>query len=143
MDLLEKLGGAVHCHSQSGVGLSRWRASERTAIGSAKRPDHAGRILCRANSGLKAEDFDTLSGAQGDYTATARFADHVDALNADALTGNGEYINSRASNPVFKGTTWMMMLGPNHIEDRSAHRLGGKTPPRNLKRNRRIHRRTR
>jgi hypothetical protein len=76
------------------------------------------------NSGLKAEDFDNIPylALKGDYTATSEVCDTtVKQINARRAAGQGtakaEYIKlDEVGNPVFKGTTHMMMLGSNNLE---------------------------
>jgi hypothetical protein len=76
------------------------------------------------NSGLKAEDFDNIPylALKGDYTATSEVCDTtVKQINARRAAGHGtakaEYIKlDEVGNPVFKGTTHMMMLGTNNLE---------------------------
>ena len=59
---------------------------------------------------------------KGDYTATSEVCQTtVDAINARRAAGQGtakaEYIKlDELGNPVFKGTTHMMMLGTNNLE---------------------------
>jgi hypothetical protein len=125
--LVEKLGGAVVAtHSQSGImGHHMVRILKEhghldllkgliTIEGSCSLP----------NSGLKAEDFDNIPylALKGDYTATSTVCQAtVDAINARRAAGHGtakaEYIKlDELGNPVFKGTTHMMMLGTNNLE---------------------------
>jgi hypothetical protein len=76
------------------------------------------------NSGLKAEDFDNVPylALKGDYTPTSEVCQGtVDAINARRAAGQGiakaDYIKlGELGNPVFKGTTHMMMLGTNNLE---------------------------
>jgi hypothetical protein len=76
------------------------------------------------NSGLTAEDFDKIPymALKGDYTATSPVCQStVDAINARRAAGKGttkaDYIKlDELGNPVFKGTTHMMMLGTNNLE---------------------------
>jgi hypothetical protein len=76
------------------------------------------------NSGLNAADFDGIPylALKGDYAgANPGCQTTVDAINARRTAGQGiataEYIKlDEHPNPVFKGTTHMMMLGTNHIE---------------------------
>jgi hypothetical protein len=76
------------------------------------------------NSGLKPEDFDNIPylSIKGDYTATSAVCQTtVDAINARRAAGQGtaraEYIKlDELPNPVFKGTTHMMMLDSNNLE---------------------------
>ena len=125
--LVEKLGGAVVAtHSQSGImGHHMARILKEhghldllkgliTIEGSCSLP----------NSGLKAEDFDNIPYLvlKGDYTATSQVCQEtVDAINARRAAGHGtaraEYVKlDESGNPVFKGTTHMMMLGTNNLE---------------------------
>jgi hypothetical protein len=59
---------------------------------------------------------------KGDYTATSETCQTtVDAINARRTAGQGtakaEYIKlDEVGNPIFKGTTHMMMLGTNNLE---------------------------
>ncbi len=59
---------------------------------------------------------------KGDYTATSEVCQAtVDAIHARRAGGNGiakaDYIKlDELGNPVFKGTTHMMMLGTNNLE---------------------------
>ena len=76
------------------------------------------------NSGLQAEDFDNIPymALKGDYTPTSPVCQTtVDAINARRAAGHGtakaDYIKlDELGNPVFKGTTHMMMLGTNNLE---------------------------
>jgi hypothetical protein len=76
------------------------------------------------NSGLKPEDFDHIPylALKGDYTATSAVCQEtVDAINARRAAGQGtakaDYIKlDELGNPIFKGTTHMMMLGTNNLE---------------------------
>src|SRR5207248_2848781 len=76
------------------------------------------------NSGLKAEDFDKIPylAVKGDYTATSQVCeDSVKAINARRAAGQGtakaEYLKlDELPNPVFRGTTHMMMIGTNSNE---------------------------
>jgi hypothetical protein len=125
--LVEKLGGAiVVTHSQSGImGHHMTRILKEhghldmlkgliTIEGSCSLP----------NSGLHAEDFDNIPymALKGDYTATSPVCQaSVDAINARRAAGHGtakaDYIKlDEVGNPVFKGTTHMMMLGTNNLE---------------------------
>jgi hypothetical protein len=77
-----------------------------------------------ANSGLKPEDFDNIPylALKGDYTATSEICQStVDQIKARRAAGHGtakaEYIKlDEVGNPVFKGTTHMMMDGTNNLE---------------------------
>jgi hypothetical protein len=125
--LVEKLGGAiVVTHSQSGImGHHMARILKEhghldllkgliTIEGSCSLP----------NSGLTAEDFDKIPymALKGDYTATSPVCQStVDAIKARRAAGKGttkaDYIKlDELGNPVFKGTTHMMMLGTNNLE---------------------------
>ena len=125
--LVEKLGGAiVATHSQSGImGHHMARILKEhghldllkgliTIEGSCSLP----------NSGLKAEDFDNIPymALKGDYTATSDVCQTtVDAINKRRTSGKGlakaEYIKlDELGNPIFNGTTHMMMLGPNNLQ---------------------------
>jgi hypothetical protein len=125
--LVEKLGGAiVATHSQSGImGHHMARILKEhghldmlkgliTIEGSCSLP----------NSGLKPEDFDNIPymALKGDYTATSELCQTtVDAINARRASGKGvakaEYVKlDELGNPIFNGTTHMMMLGPNNLE---------------------------
>ena len=59
---------------------------------------------------------------KGDYTATSQQCQTtVDQINARRAAGQGaakaEYIKlDELGNPIFDGTTHMMMLGPNNLE---------------------------
>lgn len=76
-----------------------------------------------ANSGLKPEDFDNIPNLalKGDYTATSEVCQTtVDQINARRAAGHGtakaEYIKlDELKDPVFKGTTHMMMIGTNNL----------------------------
>jgi hypothetical protein len=76
------------------------------------------------NSGVKAEDFDNIPylAVKGDYAATSQVCeDSVKAINARRAEGKGiakaEYIKlDELPNPVFRGTTHMMMVGTNSNE---------------------------
>jgi hypothetical protein len=76
------------------------------------------------NSGLKAEDFDNIPymALKGDYTPTSEVCQTtVDAIRARRASGHGtaqaDYIKlDELGNPIFKGTTHMMMLGTNNLE---------------------------
>lgn len=125
--LVEKLGGAVVAtHSQSGImGHHMARILKEhghldmlkgliTIEGSCSLP----------NSGLKPEDFDHIPylALKGDYTATSEVCQTtVNQINARRSAGQGaakaEYIKlDEIGNPVFKGTTHMMMDGSNNLE---------------------------
>lgn len=126
-DLVEKLGGAVVAtHSQSGImGHHMVRIlKERGHLDLLKGLITIEGSCSLPNSGLKAEDFDNIPylALKGDYTATSEVCDTtVKAINARRAAGHGtakaEYIKlDELPNPVFKGTTHMMMLGSNNLE---------------------------
>src|SRR5690242_17901766 len=125
--LVEKLGGAiVATHSQSGImGHHMARIlKERGHLDLLKGLITIEGSCSLPNSGLKAEDFDNIPylALKGDYTATSQVCQEtVDAINARRAAGHGtakaEYIKlDEIGNPVFKGTTHMMMLGSNNLE---------------------------
>jgi hypothetical protein len=125
--LVEKLGGAVVAtHSQSGImGHHMVRIlKERGHLDLLKGLITIEGSCSLPNSGLKAEDFDNIPylALKGDYTATSEVCDAtVNAINARRAAGHGtakaEYIKlDEVGNPVFKGTTHMMMLGTNNLE---------------------------
>ena len=75
------------------------------------------------NNGLKAEDFDNIPylALKGDYTPTSTVCQStVDAINARRASGHGtaraDYQTCELGNPIFNGTTHMMMLGTNNLE---------------------------
>jgi hypothetical protein len=76
------------------------------------------------NSGVSAADFDLIPYLvlKGDYTATSEVCQTtVDAINARRKAGQGtakaEYVKlDEVGNPVFKGTTHMMMIGSNNLD---------------------------
>ena len=126
-ELVERLGGAVVAtHSQSGImGHHMVRILKEhghldmlkgliTIEGSCSLP----------NSGLKAEDFDKIPymALKGDYTATSEVCDTtVNAIKTRRAAGQGtakaDYIKlDELGNPIFNGTTHMMMLGTNNLE---------------------------
>jgi len=126
-DLVEKLGGAVVAtHSQSGImGHHMVRIlKERGHLDLVKGLITIEGSCSLPNSGLKPEDFDNIPylALKGDYTATSTVCQAtVDAINARRAAGHGtakaEYIKlDELGNPVFKGTTHMMMLGTNNLE---------------------------
>jgi len=126
-DLVEKLGGAVVAtHSQSGImGHHMVRIlKERGHLDLLKGLITIEGSCSLPNSGLKAEDFDNIPylALKGDYTATSAVCQQtVDAINARRTAGQGtakaDYIKlDELGNPVFKGTTHMMMLGSNNLE---------------------------
>jgi hypothetical protein len=125
--LVEKLGGAiVVTHSQSGImGHHMARLlKERGHLDMLKGLITIEGSCSLPNSGLNAEDFDDLPymALKGDYTATSQICQTtVDAINARRAAGHGtakaDYIKlDELGNPVFKGTTHMMMLGTNNLE---------------------------
>jgi hypothetical protein len=125
--LVEKLGGAiVVTHSQSGImGHHMARLlKERGHLDMLKGLITIEGSCSLPNSGLNAEDFDNIPymALKGDYTATSPVCQTtVDAINARRAAGHGtakaEYVKlDELGNPVFKGTTHMMMLGTNNLE---------------------------
>ena len=141
--LVEKLGGAiVATHSQSGImGHHMARILKEhghldmlkgliTIEGSCSLP----------NSGLKAEDFDNIPymALKGDYAATSEVCDtSVNAIKARRAAGQGiakaDYIKlDELGNPIFNGTTHMMMLGTNNLEiaDVILNWVNGAVPPK-------------
>ena len=125
--LVEKLGGAiVATHSQSGImGHHMVRIlKERGHLDMLKGLITIEGSCSLPNSGLKAEDFDNIPymALKGDYTATSEVCQTtVDAINARRAAGHGhakaEYVKlDELGNPIFKGTTHMMMLGTNNLE---------------------------
>jgi hypothetical protein len=125
--LVEKLGGAVVVtHSQSGImGHHMTRIlKERGHLDLLKGLITIEGSCSLPNSGLQAEDFDNIPymALKGDYTATSPVCQTtVDAINARRAAGHGttkaDYVKlDELGNPVFKGTTHMMMLGTNNLE---------------------------
>ena len=125
--LVEKLGGAiVVTHSQSGImGHHMARIlKERGHLDLLKALITIEGSCSLPNSGLKVEDFDNIPymALKGDYTATSPVCQTtVDAIHARRAAGQGtaqaDYIKlDELGNPVFKGTTHMMMLGTNNLE---------------------------
>jgi hypothetical protein len=125
--LVEKLGGAVVAtHSQSGImGHHMVRIlKERGHLNLLKGLITIEGSCSLPNSGLKPEDFDEIPylALKGDYTATSEVCQTtVDQINARRAAGHGvakaEYIKlDEVGNPVFKGTTHMMMDGTNNLE---------------------------
>jgi hypothetical protein len=125
--LVERLGGAVVAtHSQSGImGHHMTRIlKERGHLDMLKGLITIEGSCSLPNSGLKAEDFDNIPylALKGDYTATSEVCQTtVDAINARRAAGQGtakaDYIKlDEVGNPVFNGTTHMMMLGTNNLE---------------------------
>jgi hypothetical protein len=125
--LVEKLGGAiVATHSQSGaMGHHMARIlKERGHLDMLKGLITIEGSCSFPNSGLKAEDFDNIPylALKGDYTATSEVCQtSVNEINARRASGHGtakaDYIKlDELGNPVFKGTTHMMMLGTNNLE---------------------------
>src|SRR5215475_9731992 len=126
-DLVERLGGAVVAtHSQSGImGHHMVRIlKERGHLGLVKGLITIEGSCSLPNSGLKAEDFDNIPymALKGDYTATSEVCDTtVNAIKARRAAGQGtakaDYIKlDELNNPIFNGTTHMMMLGTNNLE---------------------------
>lgn len=126
-DLVEKLGGAVVAtHSQSGImGHHMVRIlKERGKLDLVKGLITIEGSCSLPNSGLKAEDFDNIPylALKGDYTAAnAVCQTTVDQINARRTAGQGiakaEYIKlDELNNPIFRGTTHMMMLDSNSSE---------------------------
>ena len=125
--LVEKLGGAiVATHSQSGImGHHMTRIlKERGHLDLLKGLVTIEGSCSLPNSGLEAEDFDRIPylALKGDYTATSQVCDAtVNAIKARRAAGQGtakvDYIKlDELGNPVFNGTTHMMMLGTNNLE---------------------------
>jgi hypothetical protein len=125
--LVEKLGGAiVATHSQSGImGHHMVRIlKERGHLDMLKGLITIEGSCSLPNSGLKAEDFDNIPymALKGDYTPTSAVCQTtVDAINARRVAGHGiakaDYIKlDELGNPIFKGTTHMMMDGTNNLE---------------------------
>lgn len=125
--LVEKLGGAVVAtHSQSGImGHHMVRIlKERGHLDLLKGLITIEGSCSLPNSGLKPEDFDNIPylALKGDYTATSAVCQAtVDQINARRAAGHGtakaDYIKlDEVGNPVFKGTTHMMMDGTNNLE---------------------------
>jgi len=126
-DLVEKLGGAVVAtHSQSGImGHHMVRIlKERGHLGLLKGLITIEGSCSLPNSGLKPEDFDNIPymALKGDYTASSEVCDTtVNAIKARRAAGQGtakaDYIKlDELNNPIFNGTTHMMMLGTNNLE---------------------------
>ena len=125
--LVEKLGGAVVAtHSQSGaMGHHMVRIlKERGHLDLLKGLVTIEGSCSLPNSGAKPEDFDNIPylALKGDYTATSEVCQTtVDQINVRRAAGHGtakaEYLKlDELRNPVFKGTTHMMMLGTNHLD---------------------------
>jgi hypothetical protein len=125
--LVEKLGGAiVATHSQSGImGHHMARIlKERGHLEMLKGLITIEGSCSFPNSGLTAEDFDAIPylALKGDYTATSEVCQtSVNEINARRASGHGtaraDYIKlAELGDPVFKGTTHMMMLGTNNLE---------------------------
>ena len=126
-ELVEKLGGAVVAtHSQSGImGHHMVRIlKERGHLDLLKGLITIEGSCSLPNSGLKAEDFDNIPymALKGDYAATSEVCDTtVNAIKARRAAGQGtakaDYIKlDELGNPIFNGTTHMMMLGTNNLE---------------------------
>jgi hypothetical protein len=141
--LVEKLGGAiVATHSQSGImGHHMARIlKERGHLDLLKGLITVEGSCSLPNSGLKAEDFDAIPymAIKGDYTALSEVCrTTVDQINARRDAGQGiakaEYIKlDEAPNPVFKGTTHMMMLDTNNLQiaDLMLKWVNDNVPPR-------------
>jgi len=141
--LVEKLGGAiVATHSQSGImGHHMVRIlKERGHLDLVKGLITIEGSCALPQSGLKAEDFDNIPymALKGDYTASSAVCQTtVDAINARRAEGKGiakaEYIKlDELGNPIFNGTTHMMMLGPNNLEiaDVILNWVGQNVPPK-------------
>ena len=144
--LVEKLGGAiVATHSQSGImGHHMVRIlKERGHLDMLKGLITIEGSCSLSNSGLKAEDFDNIPylALKGDYTPKSEVCQNtVDAINARRAAGQGiakaDYIKlGELGNPIFKGTTHMMMLGTNNLEvaDVILNWVDANIPPRNKK----------
>ena len=142
--LVEKLGGAiVATHSQSGImGHHMARIlKERGHLDMLKALITIEGGCSLPNSGLKAEDFDNIPylALKGDYTATSEVCQAtVDAINARRTAGHGtakaDYIKlDELGNPIFNGTTHMMMLGTNNLDvaDVILNWVDSNVPPRN------------
>jgi hypothetical protein len=125
--LVEKLGGAVVAtHSQSGImGHHMARIlKERGHLDLLKGLITVEGSCSLPNSGLKAEDFDNIPymALKGDYTQTSEVCQTtVNQINARRAAGKGtakaDYVKlDELGNPVFNGTTHMMMLGTNNLE---------------------------
>jgi hypothetical protein len=125
--LVEKLGGAVVAtHSQSGImGHHMARIlKERGHLDLLKGLITIEGGCSLPNSGLKPEDFDNIPymALKGDYAAPSEQCQTtVDQINARRSQGLGnakaQYIKlDELGNPIFNGTTHMMMLGTNNLE---------------------------
>ena len=147
--LVEKLGGAiVATHSQSGImGHHMVRILKaRGHLDMLKGLITIEGSCSLANSGLKPEDFDNIPylALKGDYTPTSEVCQNtVNAINMRRAAGQGiakaDYIKlGELGNPVFKGTTHMMMLGTNNLEvaDVILNWADANVPPRNKSRGR-------
>ena len=141
--LVEMLGGAiVATHSQSGVmGHHMVRIlKERGHLNLLKGLITLEGSCSFPNSGVKAEDFDNIPylAVKGDYAANSQVCeDSVKAINARRAGGQGiakaEYIKlDDLPNPVFKGTTHMMMVGTNsnEVADAILDWTGKNIPPK-------------
>src|SRR3989475_4862629 len=126
-ELVERLGGAVVAtHSQSGImGHHMVRIlKERGHLDMLKGLITIEGSCSLPNSGLTAEDFDNIPymALKGDYTATSAVCQTtVDAINQRRAAGHGmakaDYIKlDELGNPIFKGTTHMMMDGTNNLD---------------------------
>ena len=125
--LVERLGSAVVAtHSQSGImGHHMLRIlKDRGHLNMVKALITIEGSCSLPNSGLQVEDFDNIPylALKGDYTATSEVCQTtVDAINARRAAGKGtakaEYIKlDELDNPIFNGTTHMMMLGTNNLD---------------------------
>ena len=125
--LVEKLGGAiVATHSQSGImGHHMLRIlKERGHLDMVKALITVEGSCSLPNSGLKPEDFDNIPylALKGDYTPASEVCQTtVEAINARRAAGKGtakaDYMKlDESGNPVFNGTTHMMMLGTNNLD---------------------------
>jgi hypothetical protein len=125
--LVEKLGGAiVATHSQSGImGHHMARIlKERGHLDMLKGLITIEGSCSLPQSGLKAEVFDNIPymALKGDYAASSEVCDTtVNAIKARRTAGQGTakaaYIKlDELGNPIFNGTTHMMMLGTNNLE---------------------------
>ena len=125
--LVERLGGAiVVTHSQSGImGHHMTRIlKERGHLDMLKGLVTLEGSCSLPNSGLTAADFDNIPymALKGDYAVSSEVCDTtVNAIKARRTAGQGTakvaYIKlDELNNPIFNGTTHMMMLGTNNLE---------------------------
>lgn len=148
--LVERLDGAVVAtHSQSGImGHHMVRIlKERGHLNLVRGLITLEGSCSFPNSGLKAEDFDNIPylAVKGDYAATSDGCQTtVDAINARRAAGQGiakaDYIKlDELPNPVFRGTTHMMMIGANsnEVADVILNWAGRNIPPKGKDRKRR------